>query len=224
VASAFVRADRCERLARQRDPGGGRQWRPQLERIALGDGQSTARLELLQPPLRGTGDEPRNRSPSIGHLDRLPAELRGGSDWSAGGARGCRWSAGTAARPGSGVAGARAARRHPARSPMRSSPRSRGCRRRSRPTATFFRSVSGAMMASGRVTSADIEQAIALSDDPGFGFVSQITTAARGPSPRRRLIGRTSSSPAPPAVQAAPEYAGARTCVACLPTWDGRSW
>lgn len=39
------------------------------------------------------------------------------------------------------------------------------------------------MLASGLVTSADIDEAIALCDHPGFWFVSQITMAARGRLP-----------------------------------------
>jgi SAM-dependent methyltransferase len=39
------------------------------------------------------------------------------------------------------------------------------------------------MLASGLVTSADIDDAIALCDDPGFWFVSQVTMAARGRRP-----------------------------------------
>jgi SAM-dependent methyltransferase len=39
------------------------------------------------------------------------------------------------------------------------------------------------MLASGLVTPAEIDEAIALCDDPGFWFVSQITMAARGRRP-----------------------------------------
>jgi hypothetical protein len=41
------------------------------------------------------------------------------------------------------------------------------------------------MLASGLVTSTDIDDAIALCDDPGFAFVSQITMAACGRRPVR---------------------------------------
>jgi hypothetical protein len=41
------------------------------------------------------------------------------------------------------------------------------------------------MLASGRVTASDIDHAIALCHDPGFGFLSQVTMAAWG----RRVTG-----------------------------------
>jgi SAM-dependent methyltransferase len=47
-----------------------------------------------------------------------------------------------------------------------------------------FSQLREAMLASGLVTSAEIDEAIALCDRPGFWFVSQITMGARGRRPR----------------------------------------
>ena len=44
-----------------------------------------------------------------------------------------------------------------------------------------FTQLRESMLASGLVTSTDVDDAIALCDEPAFWFVSQITMAARGP-------------------------------------------